>query len=457
MSRTVPSSRQSSYGRRSDQVRGDAAVSGFESRVRSEDVASPVPRAVPPVHFPGLNGVRFFAAFAVLIYHVEVFKHFSDLPSGVAHPFWRVIGPQGVACFFTLSGFLVTYLLLEETRRTGSISVRKFYMRRILRIWPLYYLVMLMGFGAALLFAERLGFPQAVNQPLTPQLGLFALMLPNLAWVAYGTLPFASTLWSVGVEEQFYIGWAPLLRRFGQHVLVPMGATIVLLLVARLSSPWIISWLYSGAQSSGAEIGLEPSRALMIGLSFLDTFKLECMALGGLAAHVFQRGAEKPLAFLYHPATQLGTFLFVAIALAFGMDAGALDNVVWGTAYALLILNIATNPSSLVNLEHRWLDVLGRISYGIYVYHSFAVAGVLLALLWFRERTLFALSPVAFNLILYTSSIALTLAIAWISYRYYEQRFLELKPRFSVVASRADASFRRGPQGRKAPRRWKLV
>ena len=405
-----------------------------EPRVRSNLAVRPAPDDARPIHFPGLNGVRFLAAFVVLIYHVEVFKYFSGVPSAVASASLRVLGPQGVTCFFTLSGFLVTYLLLEEARRAGSVVIGKFYARRILRIWPLYYLVLLLGFGVAVVFAERLGFPDAVNRPLGPQLALYALLLPNLAWVSYGTLPFASVLWSVGVELQFYLGWPLLLRWFSRHALALMLTTITVLVGARLALPQLALWLQSGP---------EPDRAWLVALRLLDTFQLECMILGGLAAHLVHVRAERALAILYHPAAQLGALAFVPVALLVALDAGAFDDVIWGAAYALLILNVATNPRSLVNLERPSLDALGRISYGIYLYHSFAIAGVLLGLLWSKERALFDPSLPLFNLILYASSIALTFGLAALSYRVYELPFLRLKRHFTVVANESDAP-RRG-------------
>jgi peptidoglycan/LPS O-acetylase OafA/YrhL len=232
------------------------------------------------------------------------------------------------------------------------------------------------------------------------------------------------------VEEQFYLIWAPLLRCFARNVLALLLTMLALLVVVRLALQRIVS---------GLQVVPEPPLAWVIGIGFFDMLKLECMAQGGLAAYVVHVGAERALALLYHPTAQIGALLFVPVALFLGLNAGALDNAVWGTAYALLILNIATNPASLVRLQQPWLDALGRISYGIYVYHSFAVAGVLLLLLWLQEQAGFAASTLAFNAILYVSSIALTLVISRISYRYYESRFLQLKPRFTVVASRADA------------------
>src|SRR5687768_1669565 len=104
------------------------------------------------VFFKGINGLRFFAAFAVIITHIELLKgHF-----GYIH-YWNEpmifhAGGLGVYFFFVLSGFLITYLLLAEKSRFGEISILKFYVRRMLRIWPLYYLIVIIGFFVLPLF-----------------------------------------------------------------------------------------------------------------------------------------------------------------------------------------------------------------------------------------------------------------------------------------------------------------
>src|SRR5688572_30760956 len=96
------------------------------------------------VFFKGLNGLRFFAALAVIITHVELMKGVFGLPSYWQEPFFFDLGGLGVYFFFVLSGFLITYLLLVERRQIGRISIKKFYVRRILRIWPLYYFIMVL-------------------------------------------------------------------------------------------------------------------------------------------------------------------------------------------------------------------------------------------------------------------------------------------------------------------------
>src|SRR5690606_24795997 len=101
------------------------------------------------IYLPGLNGIRAIAAFAVVISHTN--GRLGEF--GLSKlPYWDLAG-FGVTIFFTLSGFLITYLLLKERAKTGTIKVRKFYVRRLLRIWPLYYfylflILAIVGFSA---------------------------------------------------------------------------------------------------------------------------------------------------------------------------------------------------------------------------------------------------------------------------------------------------------------------
>src|SRR5215213_8378112 len=93
------------------------------------------------VYFPNLDGLRFIAALLVIIHHVEQLKSIYRIPNHWGSAFVQIIGEQGVVLFFVLSGFLITYLLLEEEKTTGTIRVRNFYLRRVLRIWPLYFFI----------------------------------------------------------------------------------------------------------------------------------------------------------------------------------------------------------------------------------------------------------------------------------------------------------------------------
>ena len=96
------------------------------------------------VYFPNINGLRFIAALLVIIHHTEQIKDILGLSNYWSTPIIRSIGGLGVLLFFVLSGFLITFLLLDEESTTGTISIKKFYIRRILRIWPLYYLILIL-------------------------------------------------------------------------------------------------------------------------------------------------------------------------------------------------------------------------------------------------------------------------------------------------------------------------
>ena len=97
------------------------------------------------VFFPNLNGLRFLAVLLVVIDHVEGIRSAYSLSSYWEVPAIPVLGQTGVDLFFVLSGFLITYLLLVEKERTGNLDFRAFYLRRTLRIWPLYYAMVVLG------------------------------------------------------------------------------------------------------------------------------------------------------------------------------------------------------------------------------------------------------------------------------------------------------------------------
>src|SRR5215203_4032689 len=160
------------------------------------------------VHFKGLNSLRFFAALFVVIGHIPLNQGSVGLPNpSYGALFFR--GAPAVSFFFTLSGFLITYLLLEERRRTGDVDVRSFYLRRVCRIWPLYFAVVFFGlfFYNALLPALGIGYRVEYSLPLAVL--LYTFFLPNLMNSLYTVGGILNPSWSIGVEEQFYLFWAP--------------------------------------------------------------------------------------------------------------------------------------------------------------------------------------------------------------------------------------------------------
>jgi peptidoglycan/LPS O-acetylase OafA/YrhL len=156
------------------------------------------------IHLKGLNGIRAIAALSVIVSHVtgdlRAFGLNDDIfgldKLGNRAPI--LMASYGVTMFFALSGFLITYLLLLEKDKINTINVKKFYMRRVLRIWPLYYLYVI------LVLFVYLYFDIEYKDSILPW---YIFLMANVPLILNTTLPYLGHLWSIGVEEQFYIIW----------------------------------------------------------------------------------------------------------------------------------------------------------------------------------------------------------------------------------------------------------
>jgi peptidoglycan/LPS O-acetylase OafA/YrhL len=160
------------------------------------------------VHFPGLNAIRAVAALAVVISHITVsLKEFNLNPyifgaSADGEPQGLLLASHGVSIFFVLSGFLITWLLLAE-REIQTISIKKFYLRRILRIWPLYYLFLAVCIIVIISIGTGLNLRSLI---------LYIFYAANVPFVLGMSLPFLGHYWSLGVEGQFYLFWPWLVK-----------------------------------------------------------------------------------------------------------------------------------------------------------------------------------------------------------------------------------------------------
>jgi peptidoglycan/LPS O-acetylase OafA/YrhL len=180
-----------------------------------------------PVYFKNLDGLRFIAAFFVIVGHCqnivgEVYqKNNLTIPY---QPFANKLAVFGVDFFFVLSGFLIAYMLIEEIERTGTIQVKRFYIRRSLRLWPLYLLVGTVGILTANFFIDwfNIGYGHSSIREIGVNLFFlftFSLNFETLfGWMSGGGSLMVGHFWSLGVEEQFYLAFAPLLRWAKKHM-----------------------------------------------------------------------------------------------------------------------------------------------------------------------------------------------------------------------------------------------
>jgi peptidoglycan/LPS O-acetylase OafA/YrhL len=359
---------------------------------------------------PELDCLRFFAFFGVFIFHTLPFdpayylaRHipFSALIASIS-----IAGSFGVDLFFLLSSFLITELLLREKARYGRIHLKAFYVRRILRIWPLYFFALGIGVLLAKIdpqqhFSMRYVFA-------------FVFLLGN--WLTtFAGFPGSvmNPLWSVSLEEQFYLAWpAILLHLRPRKVLLVSAGMLVVAQIARLAF-------------------LKYARHPEIALATNTLARLDPLAIGAATAILFhtRNFREK----IFRPAL-LHRFACAAAGLILWTTAGhfySLSQVfaIFGfpaIAAGALLIFLSVFQSSVAPL---WLRYLGKISYGLYVFHSLC--------LYLAAHLLGGYPRNARQFVVFWClGLALTVVFAALSYKFLESPFLRLKERFAYVTSR---------------------
>jgi peptidoglycan/LPS O-acetylase OafA/YrhL len=356
------------------------------------------------VHLPSLNGIRAIAALIVVVFHIDQFARLFGLPS--LAPSRSGFGAYAVILFFVLSGYLITYLLLVEKADNGRVDIRAFYIRRVLRTWPLYYLSF---FTAAILLATT---TMTAERGVTGTLLLYGLLLSNVGYALGYGVRMILPLWSIGVEEQFYAFWPLVInaaRSPARALLGILSGYLAIKLCVRFS-------------------GSTPLYDVVLNTPY------SCMAIGGLMA-VAALSRSPFLKFVFAPAAQAVCWL----ALAFSLVAGPLhlfsifDNELNAIVYAVIIANVSLNPATIVSLEHRWFDAVGQISYGVYVLH-FPWLLLTAYLLHDRAGVVLPPNPAGYG-IMYAIVMGGTLLLAAASYRWFERPFLRKKALFSIIAT----------------------
>lgn len=381
------------------------------------------------VYFPNLNGVRFLAALVVIIHHVEMGKSWFGQPNIYSNSFvGGVFGQLGIILFFVLSGFLITYLLLEEHKRNGVIAIKDFYIRRVLRIWPVYYLIIIASLFILPRFAffDIPGFSELLHEGFWVKSAMYLTFLPNLGYVLYEHVPYATQTWSVGVEEQFYLLWPVLmhwaLRR--KKVLNVLLGTIGVYLAIKTGT--IISYIYNPGSIAAEKAWL-----------FTDHFSIDCMAIGGIGAYLLFYNKTGVLQVLFNKYLQSALYVILAVITVKGWVLPWYNKEWYALIFAVLILNLAVNKKSILSLEFRPLDYLGKISYGLYMYHNLVLIVILKLNMMYNILNLNSISG---NVVYHVLSLGITAILSAVSYEYFEKWFLTAKARFTKVESGNEVS-----------------
>lgn len=354
-----------------------------------------------PIYLHGLNGLRAIAALSVVFAHISQ-KGVADF--GFPRLFDLPMAGYGVTLFFVISGFLITFLLLKEIKKTDTVAVSKFYMRRILRIWPIYYLFIIVSI---LVFAIL----HKSNQILVNQLWFYIFFAANFPFIAQNGILILVHYWSIGVEEQFYLFW-PWVAKYSKTKLLRMAILILILLL----SAKILSWFLWGSPS-------------LIYRFFMVT-RFHCMMIGAIAAILYFSQKKSFISIASHKLTQLLSWsLFFTMGFGLIHIPAVIGQELIALAAVSMIMGQVVSAKRIINLETKVFDFVGKISYGIYVIHPLII---LLLSSFFK--------PLEINLslkygLVYFTVIGSTLFLAWLSYKYYEKPFLNLKTKFMVIKS----------------------
>jgi peptidoglycan/LPS O-acetylase OafA/YrhL len=363
----------------------------------------------------GLNGVRAIAFFLVFLLHTGYLK----------------FGWVGVQLFFVLSGFLITDILL---RMKSSLSLKKylyvFFVRRALRILPLYYFFTTLIF-LVVLYLINSGYKPFLLSKTLEQIPFAYAFLLNFFVSLRGIAPspLLLHLWSLSIEEQFYLIW-PLII-----FLVPEKFIKPLFVLGIIAGPVFRLFFHIVYSRGLLEFMAMPSSLAMYTLPFSH---LDAFAMG---AYITRFEIEKPrmkLAYITLVTGFASTLITTGrigewTALGYPVTLPDAYQFIWAYsllnyAFMLFIYCVAKDGLWLNILNSRPFDFLGRISYGLYIYH--------LPLIWFSTRLrdvkgLEEITPFHISLI----ALAATILISTFSFYLLEDPIIRLKDRLAFYKS----------------------
>ena len=343
--------------------------------------------------FNSLDGLRAIAIIAVIWHHAagDTFPQVTLASQGF----------HGVSLFFALSGFLITSLLLREKDRFNDISLAHFYIRRSLRIFPLYYAVIAIYLALVLILIRD----EPSGQLFLHNLKYFLSYTSNIFVehkVDVSVIFFIA--WSLAAEEQFYLAWPPLLKFLGVNVAT--GIMVAFLVLAVFSQEIMFG-------NNGA----------MRGIFHLVQIPICCGVIAAVVLHqepVFNR--------CWKIFSKWYTAPF-ALVLLIASLAAQLPSTVSYVLMAVLVVSCAVNEENGLGttLRQRWIAHIGRVSYAMYLFHVLVLA--LLA------RMIVIVGP-GWSILKFPLALLLTWGLATLSYRWFESYFLNLKKNFQRLSAK---------------------
>lgn len=355
----------------------------------------------------GLNGLRAIASLAVVFSHTTLAMRGFNLDSyilGSGHngnPQGYRLAEYGVTIFFVLSGFLITYLLQIEKDKQ-EINIKKFYLRRILRIWPLYYLYLIAVLITLIVFKnEFVSFYKLI---------FYVFFAANIPFIFNFSLPFLHHFWSIGVEEQFYSFWPWIIKKVKNNLVLILIGLIFLQNCIR-----VVLWYFY------------PFTPIA---TFSVVNRFDCMMIGGLGAILYLNKNVLFLKIIDNVYSQFMALFIIGLLIINKFHINAIiDTFIVSIVALTIIIGQINIKNRLVNLNTSFFDFFGKISFGIYVYHPLLIFYCTLLLKDVKMQ-----SSIKYILV-YGSVFTVTIIVSYLSFTYFEKGFIKLKEKFTVVNS----------------------
>jgi peptidoglycan/LPS O-acetylase OafA/YrhL len=365
-------------------------------------------------YFKELNSLRFIGFIGIFFGHV----FFSNSPEiinsklyATLFSYGKILGFISIDSFFVLSSFLITWKALEEIKFTSNFQFKNFLIRRSLRIWPLYFLIVFIGF-----LIEYLKSIYFLEPEKLPSLWNFVLFILNYNIIenGYNFLFFMVFMWSISVEEQFYVFWAITIKWFNKYLFGISFFIIFLSLVFRI---YFINDSLSLNFHTASALGNFGIGALTAILAFKNPNFLNKL----------QSLNRKTILFFY----SIIFIFFIKMPFLLEYDFFiVIQRVLFSIFFSFIILEQTYCDQSIVKVSRiKYFNFFGKISYGLYCYHGIMITTVLQISGFLSESLLNSL--ILFPVFILVS----TLLISHFSYRLYESKFLNFKSKFSFLSS----------------------
>jgi peptidoglycan/LPS O-acetylase OafA/YrhL len=358
---------------------------------------------------PGLNGLRAIAALMVLVTHVyQIAGIFGDEFSKQLYNQHHLVGTTMVNLFFVISGFIITYVLYNEKARTGTISLKNFYIKRFLRIWPIYFLILILVI-ILVKFTNLYALFPTINGLGIVLIVFFIITISPIAPAALiSVLPH---YWSLSVEEQFYIFWPIIFKKIKPRQVL----TVCLLIIAGIAF----------LRNTFAYLESSYHKPLYTGFRVIfNDSMFGSIAIGIIGAWLLEH-KHRFLKHIYNKGLQLLCWGIFLLSIIYPFYVPYFHFEIMAAVCLVLVLNVTSNPQTIVSLNFPLLDKAGVISYGIYLFHWPLIPILIIGI---KKIGLWDAFVAAKQLPLVAVSMVLTYLLASFSYKYFESFFLRMKP-----------------------------